>query len=84
MCIRDSLLAKMIRASAASIPPVLDAGDYLMVLPDWGNRATTAFEIAPTQLNNRVVAVVIDREGRIRHRLADASPENLVPIVEWM
>jgi all-trans-retinol 13,14-reductase len=79
-----NLLAKMVRTSAASIPPALDAGDYLMILPDWGNRAAAAFEIAPTQLNNRVVAVVIDREGRIRHRLADASPESLVPIVEWM
>ena len=79
-----NLLAKMIRASAASIPPVLDAGDYLVVLPEWGNRATTAFEIAPAQLDSGVVAVVIDRESRIRHRLANASPENLVPIVEWM
>jgi all-trans-retinol 13,14-reductase len=79
-----SLLAKMVRTSAASIPSVLDAGDYLMILPDWDNQATAAFEIAPAHLKSGVVAIVIDREGRIRHRLTNASPENLVPVVEWL
>lgn len=79
-----NLLSRMVQKSAASIPPVLDASDYLMILPDWGNRATAAFGITPAQLANSVTAVVIDREGRIRHRLTDASPENLVPLIEWM
>lgn len=80
----QNFLAKFVRTSAASIPAVLEAGDYLMILPDWDNRATSAFEITSAQLDSGVVAVVIDREGRIQHRLADASPENLIPIVEWL
>ncbi len=80
----QNVLAKFVRTSAASIPAALDAGDYLMILPDWDNRMTTAFEITPAQLNNSVVAIVLDREGRIQHRLTSASPQNLIPIVEWM
>lgn len=79
-----NLLAKVARTSAASVPPVLDAGDYLMILPDWDNRATAAFEIAPAQLLSGVVAIVIDRAGKIQHRLPAASPEKLIPIIEWM